>query len=142
MRRRWWFRPVGVLLALWFSVSISELPGFHTCPMHGVGAQGMSMPMGPGAMAGTSAATGTHADAAHPDGAPSGDDHDHGGGCTCPGLCCAACGTAMLIAVPLRLSVPLPVAGAVAVRDAGFVPRVRRSHLLPFANGPPAGLAT
>lgn len=125
MRRSLWSRASAAAIGLWLAVSVSEPAFLHSCPVHGghVSSHVMRGGMSDDTMAEHASPVSHHETDSHT--------------CTCISSCCCA--------APIGLAGPavsLAVIGPSAVRDTGLpeylhVP-VAATHVLPFANGPPA----
>ncbi|MEP7382822.1 MAG: hypothetical protein ABI910_14125 [Gemmatimonadota bacterium] len=121
-------RAFVALWAFWLTAVLSNPAALHTCPTHRAA---------PSHQAGSAkVADASHAE--HAARADTGGGHDHGRShdCTCLGLCCCVAPAAALVRTP-----QLPTPSLHTVRVASFTVSsfadVRRTHVQPFANGPP-----
>jgi hypothetical protein len=118
-------RPLAAFLGLWFLLVMIEPESIHSCPVH------------------SASVGGAHAGHAGHHGARAGDHKSHDKSkavCSCPGDCTASAFNALP-------SVKAEIAFASAIDAASQQPlaeSVQLTHadfLLPFAIGPPAGIA-
>lgn len=128
VRRSAWLRALIALWALVFTAVLSGAPGLHACPVHGEG-EAHATPVA-GAGHAMQMAGGVHVTA------PADQRQHEGVDCTCLGLCCAPA-----VGAPAR-NVELLVDGtllpAPPPETIASIPILWRTHVLPFANGPPA----
>lgn len=126
-RRPWWQRALALCLAVWFVAVAADVPGVHTCAMHGAGHSGAAAAMM--AHAGAHHAVPTHHGA--PDGAGR-------AACSCLGHCCGAASLAArpvggpLLATDTHIAAPMP-GRPYHEYVAAWV-----DFVLPFATAPPA----
>ena len=126
MRHPLWYRVLIAIWGLWLTTALSEPAGAHTCPMHGGHAGHMAQS---GAQAAHSEHDGHHAPA-----------KQSGQACTCLGQCSTTPPVAILPSRSDFVEARVIDAGAASYGDVE-TPVARRAHSLPFANGPPTGLA-
>jgi hypothetical protein len=135
MRRRGWFRPLGMLLTLWFPMVTGEPGLLHPCPMHGAAARVVAVAHHVHGAATSSAHVhgATQASTNATDHSLPGHDHHS---CTCISCCSASA----------ALRAPVPAAVAVAVIEYGVarailsvesLPRPAPEFSRPFTTGPP-----
>src|SRR3954469_2166924 len=92
--------------ALWFTAALAEVPGVHSCSIHGAGSAHGGMNVASGHMHhGDAESSSSHAPANH-----------HQQVCTCLGLCC--CGAPTALPAVSSSVVPAMVLAASLVRDA------------------------
>ena len=132
MRKAWWLRPLAVFTAFWLPLTLGEPGVLHVCEAHG----GLPHAMTPSPHGHAHAAAGTHA-AEHESGKPG---HDHAG-CTCLGACSPSGFAAELPSAILDVSFQgVRTSSSAPARDTWRRPGNTPRRLLPFANGPPAGI--
>ncbi len=131
MRRPLWFRALIAVWGIWLTTAITERSRFFVCSMHGEGAAAGSAMSA--SMQGASTSTAGH---------PAEDTRrDRTDVCTCADECCGAAFIATPALSPelqIAAIVTAPVARYASVERVDLAPE----HLLPFANAPPAPLAS
>jgi hypothetical protein len=120
MRHSFLARVFAALLAAWFTINVVDPARLHACPVHD-GAAAQAHDTGHGAHAHHGSQEHSRAPESHQ--------------CHCFGSCCAATPVAASRAPELATAEVTVVAPGLP--DYAYVV-VARSHLLPFANGPPA----
>jgi hypothetical protein len=131
MRRPWWNRVLSAVMSVWLAFSLTEPATGHSCPVHDAGDARLPG-QAPAAGVGHHASSPNRAAPADPGSGPS-------KRCTCLGHCCSISPVGL---APVRVA--LTSVGATAFRDDGLPPyeyvAVAAEHVLPFQNGPPAGV--
>ncbi|HEX5438060.1 MAG TPA: hypothetical protein VFW98_12920 [Gemmatimonadaceae bacterium] len=136
MRRHWWYRVLGILVALWFGALTAEPVALHPCPMHDGMLLAMAGMHGGGGHADMPGMGGDAQAAPHGPSRPDVPQQPGSHQCTCLGSCTASSSLAL---------VPAPIALAdadVRATDDASPPADRHvpvtaSHVLPFATAPP-----